>query len=155
MLGDPAVGICGHGEVDWNAGKPLDLLVPPVVGFQRVDAQDEDLGVALVELGHETRHRHELRRAHRCEVTRVRQEHGPASALPLAERDGASSRLDDEVRCLVAEPDRHGERTSSHSFKEPYAREYAEVVEPDQPAGPCTFPFGPLEGDVRWRIATR
>src|SRR5207249_5080107 len=68
----------------------------------RIDAEADDLRVALVELGFEPGHVAQLRGAHRREVLGVREEHAPGPAEPLVKADTALGCLSVEVRSHVA-----------------------------------------------------
>jgi hypothetical protein len=72
-----------------------------------VDAQADDLGVALVELALERRHVAELGGADRREVLRVREQDRPAVADPLVEIDLALGRVRGEVRSLTVYAQSH------------------------------------------------
>ena len=77
----------------------LDVLRPLLVIGDRVDADAEDLAVALGELVVQAGHRAQFGGAHRGEILRVRTEDGPAVADPLMEVDGALGGLGGEVWC--------------------------------------------------------
>ena len=78
----------------------------------RIDAQPDDLGVALVELGLQPGHVAELGRADRREVLRMREQDRPAVADPLVELDRALGGLGREVRRSGVDAKRHDETPS-------------------------------------------
>ena len=78
------------------------------VGLDRVDAEADDLHVALVELGLELRHVAELGGAHGREVLRMREQHRPRIADPVVEADPALGGVGLEVRRDVADAKCHG-----------------------------------------------
>src|SRR5262244_2291467 len=75
--------------------------------IDRVDAEPEDLGVALVELRLQARHVAELGGAHRREVLGMREQDGPAIADPIVEVDLALGGLRREVRRFGIDSERH------------------------------------------------
>ena len=76
---------------------------PLAVVVDRVDAEADDLDVALVELGLELGHVAELGRAHRREVLRVREQDRPRVADPVVELDAALGGVGLEIGCDVAD----------------------------------------------------
>src|SRR4029453_45648 len=80
---------------------------PPAVIRHWIDAEPDDLDVALVEFRLELRHVTELGRTHRCEVFRVREDHRPGVADPLMELDAALCGVGLEIRCNVADAQTH------------------------------------------------
>ena len=64
----------------------------------RVDAEADDLGVALFEFRLEPGHVAEFRGAHRREILRVRKQDGPAIADPFVKIDGALRGFSGEIR---------------------------------------------------------
>lgn len=85
-----------------DVGQPLGVRLV-VVARQR-----ETLDVALVELREQLRDARELGGAHRREIGRVREEHGPLARDVGMEVDRAVRGLGLEVWGLVAEEERHG-----------------------------------------------
>jgi hypothetical protein len=85
------------------------------VVLHRIDAEADDLGVALLELGLQLRHVAELGGADGREVLGVGEQDGPSVADPLMEVDPAFRGLRREVRRLVAYAQSHDEP----SFNEP------------------------------------
>jgi predicted metal-dependent enzyme (double-stranded beta helix superfamily) len=75
--------------------------------FMAIDAEADDLRVALVEFGLQPGHIAELGRADRGEILRVREQDRPATADPVVEPDGAFGGLGGEVRCLGVDSQRH------------------------------------------------
>ena len=86
----------------------LDIAQPTGVAVDRVDAQADELRVALRELGLDFGHVPELRRAHRREILRMGKQNRPAVADPLVEVDGALGGLRLEIRRGVVDAKRHG-----------------------------------------------
>ena len=84
-----------------NVGRPLRVI------RDRIDAEPDDLHVALLELGRELREIAELGRAHGREIFRMRKEDGPAVADPLMEIDRTLGRLGFEIRGLVVDSQGH------------------------------------------------
>ena len=82
-------------------------LAQPAVLLDRVDAEADDLDVALVELGLELGHVAELGRADRREVLGVREQDAPGVAEPLVEADVAFGGFGLEVGGGVADAKRH------------------------------------------------
>src|SRR5262249_34089778 len=83
-------------------------LRPALVILDAVDAQADDLHVALLELGLEARHRTQLRRADRGEVLGVREQDGPLVPHPVVKAELAFGGLGGECGGLGAEPNAHG-----------------------------------------------
>jgi hypothetical protein len=73
----------------------------------RVDAEADDLHVALVELALQLGDRTQFRRAHGREIARMRKEHGPFPLLPRVEVEAPFGCLRREVRGFVAQSNRH------------------------------------------------
>src|SRR6516225_9049676 len=67
-----------------------------------IDAEPDDLDLALVELGLDFGHVAELRRANRCEVLRVRKQHRPRIADPIVETHRTFSCLRFKIRSGIA-----------------------------------------------------
>ena len=72
------------------------------VRLDGIDAEADDLRVALVEFGLEPGHVAQLRGAHRGEVLRVRKQHSPRLPEPLVKADAAFGRFSFEVGSDVA-----------------------------------------------------
>jgi hypothetical protein len=102
-LGHLQVAIADDRVVGRGALGLLDVLRPPLVVVDRIDAQADDLAVALGELRLQPGHVAELGRAHGGEVLRVREQDGPGVPDPLVEVDPALRRLRREVRRLVSD----------------------------------------------------
>jgi hypothetical protein len=102
LLRDLQVGVADQRIVDRRALRLLDVLDPFRVIAHRVDAQADDLRVALVELGLELRHVAELGRADRREILRMRKQDRPAVADPFVKADAALRRLRGEIGYLIA-----------------------------------------------------
>jgi len=96
------VGVADDRIVRRRALGLLDVLGPPLVVGHRIDAQADDLAVALRELRLELGHVAELGRANGGEVLRVREQDGPPVPDPLVEVDLAFGGLRREVRRLVS-----------------------------------------------------
>ena len=96
--GDLEFGIADHRVVDGVTLRLLDVLGPLGVIFDWVDAQADDLCVALVELRLQPRHVAELGRADRREVLGMREQYRPAIANPAMEVDRALGCLGREIR---------------------------------------------------------
>ena len=73
----------------------------------RINAQADDLGVALVPLGLELRHVAELGRAHGREILRMREQDRPAVPDPLVEADLSLRGVGGEIRRLVTDANCH------------------------------------------------
>ncbi len=121
-VGDLLVGIGDQREVHRGALRLLDVLAPLAVGVDRIDAEADHLGVALVELGLEAGHRAQLGGAHRGEVLGVREEHRPAVALPVVEVQLALGGGGGEVGGIVAQSYSHEDllvvvRCAGHSTR--------------------------------------
>ena len=69
----------------------------PCFQFTGVDAEADDLDVALVELGLQLGHIAELGGADRGEVLRVRKQNAPAGSEPVVEADSAFGCLRFEI----------------------------------------------------------
>ncbi len=108
QLGHGHVGVADHRVVRLVSLGLLDVLGPLAMVLDRVDAEPDDLAVALLELGLEPGHVAQLGRADRREVLRVGEQDRPAVADPLVEVDRAFRGLGREVRCFVAYPQCHG-----------------------------------------------
>ena len=80
-----------------------DVRRPALVGVDRVDADADDLGVAIVELLLAAGELTELGRAYRREVCRVGEEDPPAVAEVLVESELTFRGGGGEVGCDVAE----------------------------------------------------
>ena len=102
QLRDRQVGVADHRVVRRVPLRLLDVVRPPLVVLDRIDAQADDLRVALVELGLEPGHVAQLGRADRREVLGVREQHAPRPAEPLVKADAALGRFRLEVGCDVA-----------------------------------------------------
>src|SRR6516162_968541 len=85
----------------------FDIVRPTRMVADRIDAEPDDLAVALVELGLQPRHVAELGRADRREVLRVREQDGPAVADPFVEVDAALGRLRGEIGSFAVDSQRH------------------------------------------------
>ena len=98
----------------------LDILRPACVVADRVDAEPDDLAIALVELGLQPRHIAEFGRADRREIFRMREQDRPTIADPLMETDVPLCGLGREVWSLGVDPQRHD--TSPHHSIAEFAR---------------------------------
>src|SRR5260370_28242657 len=85
----------------------LDILRPARVVTDRIDAEPNNLAVALVELGLEPGHVAELGRADRGEVLWMGEQDGPSIADPLVEVDLALSGVGGEVGSFAVDPQCH------------------------------------------------
>jgi hypothetical protein len=72
--------------------------------FHRIDAEADDLGVALVELRLQPGHVAQLGGADRGKVLRMREQNRPAITDPLVEIDLALGSVGGEVRRLRVDP---------------------------------------------------
>ena len=106
-LRDVEVRVADERIVDLRALRLLDVLHPARVVGHGIDAQADDLRVALVEFGFQPRHVAELRRAHGREVLRMGEEDRPAVADPLVEPDLSLRRFGGKVRRFVPNSDCH------------------------------------------------
>src|SRR4029450_13236831 len=86
----------------------LDVLRPALVIIDRVDAEPQDLAVALVELGLDLGHIAQLGRAHWRKVLGVREDHAPAVAHPVIESDSTGGRIGFEIGRRVVDLQSHG-----------------------------------------------
>src|SRR6516165_10026001 len=68
-----------------------------------IDAQADDLDIALVKFGFDSRHVTELRRAYRREVLGMRKQHCPGIADPVMETDAALGRFRFKIRSDVVD----------------------------------------------------
>jgi hypothetical protein len=84
-----------------------DVLAPPFMRSAVIDADGENLDVALVELGLDPRHVAQLGGADRREVLGVREQHDPAVPGPLVEPDCPFGRLRGEIRRRIAQSESH------------------------------------------------
>jgi hypothetical protein len=111
LLGRQHVVELGHREVgvaDHRIGGPmalrfLDVVGPAVMSVHRVDAQADQLGVALGELGLDLGHVAQLGGAHRREVLGVGEQDRPLVADPLVKVDVPLGGLGLEVGGLVVD----------------------------------------------------
>ena len=97
-LRDFQVGVSNHRIVRRVPLSLLDVLRPLGVLVDGIDAEPDDFGVPLVELGFELRHVAELGRAHGREVLRVGEEDAPRVAEPLMEANVTLGRFCLEIR---------------------------------------------------------
>jgi hypothetical protein len=81
-----------------------DIVQPALMIGDRVDAQRDDFGVTLLEVGLQARHVAELGRADGREVLRMREENGPVIADPIVEVDFAFRGVGAEVWGLGVDP---------------------------------------------------
>src|SRR6266542_2084371 len=88
---------------------------PALMVVDGVDAEADDLHVALVELRLDARHVAELGRAHRREILRVREQHRPRIADPNVTPDASLGGFGLEVSRDVTDLERHGTPPSSES----------------------------------------
>src|SRR3546814_14693784 len=103
-----AVGVGQQRVVERRAGDLLDVLAPALVVLDAVDRQADDLDVALVPLRLQGGYAPELGGADRRVVLGVREEDGPAVALPLVEVDGALGAVSGEVGSFVSQANEIG-----------------------------------------------
>lgn len=89
LLGHAAVHVGDQRVVHLAVRVLLDVLLPEVVIFERVDAQADDLRLALLELRLQLRQSTELGGADRREVFRVREENAPAVVEVLVQLEEA------------------------------------------------------------------
>jgi len=80
----------------------LDVLGPALVVGHAVDAQPDDLAVALRELAFQPGHVAELSGADRREILRMREQDRPAVADPFVEIDAAFGRIGGEIGCVIS-----------------------------------------------------
>ncbi|MNL19988.1 hypothetical protein D3C87_1412170 [compost metagenome] len=106
-LGHHQVFIADQRIVDGVALGFLDVTDPLVVVADRVDAQPEDLGVALVELWLEFGQIAQFSGANRSEILRMGKQDGPAITDPLVEIERAFGGLGSEIRSFVANTNCH------------------------------------------------
>src|SRR6266404_8816973 len=86
----------------------LDILRPARVVTDRIDAEPDNLAVALVELGLQPGHVAELGRADRCEILWMREQDHPSIADPFMKVDNALGHLRSEVWSFGVDSQRHG-----------------------------------------------
>src|SRR2546428_2040823 len=101
-LRDGEIGVADQRVVDGGPLRLLDVLDPGLVIAHGIDAESDDLGVPLVELGLETGHVAELSGANGREVLRMREEDCPLVADPFVEVDLPLRGLSGEIRRLVS-----------------------------------------------------
>ena len=75
--------------------------------LDRIDAQADDLGIPLLELGLESRHVAEFRRADRREILGMREKDRPLVADPFVEMDRALRGLGFEIGGGVVDAQGH------------------------------------------------
>jgi hypothetical protein len=107
QVGHLVVGIRDEREIEAVPRDFLDVVAPGGVVRQAVDAEPDDAGVALVELGLQGRDAPELRRADRREICGVGEEDAPSVAEVLVKVDFPFGGVRGEVRGLIAELKRH------------------------------------------------
>ena len=107
-LGDREIPVGDDRVVDLRPLGLLDVGEPARMGVARVDAQADELGVALGELGLDLRHVAELGGADRGEVLGVGKQDRPLVADPLVKTDLALRRFSGEVGSSVVEAKGHG-----------------------------------------------
>src|SRR5215468_7985270 len=100
-LRDMKVRVADHRIVDRGPLRFLNILHPRLVVADWVDADADDLGVALVELGFELGHVTQLGRAYGREILRVREQDRPLVPDKLVEPDRTFGGFRREVRCFV------------------------------------------------------
>ena len=106
-LGDLEIGVADHRIVRREALRLLDVGRPARVPVDRIDAQADDLDVALFEFGFDLGHVAKLGGADRGEVLGVREQDGPGIADPVVKFDFAFRRLRLEIRRRVANRESH------------------------------------------------
>src|SRR5262245_6237487 len=104
---DFPIGVRQDREVHLRLLGVFDVADPALVRRDVVDAHGEHLAVALLELRADLRDPAELRRAHRSEVLRMREQHAPVFTDPLVEAYRSFAGLRGEVRRDVAKLERH------------------------------------------------
>ena len=92
-VGDLAIRIGDQGKVQRGALRLRDVLRPPLVGVERVDAQADHFRVPLLEFTLQRGHPAELGRAHRGVVLGMGEQHPPRISEPIVEPDRAFRRL--------------------------------------------------------------
>jgi hypothetical protein len=106
-LGDLELGVADHGIVDGVALGLFDVRRPLGVIRNGIDAEANDLGVALLEFRGETGHIAQLRGAHGSEVLGMREQDGPAVANPFVEVNRAASCFRGEIGGSVVDAQGH------------------------------------------------
>ncbi|MNV41590.1 hypothetical protein D3C71_1332310 [compost metagenome] len=106
-LGHHQVFVADQRIVDRCALGLGDVTDPAVVVTDRVDAEAQDLGVALVEFRFEFGQVTQFGGAHRGEILGMGKQDGPAIADPLVKVEGAFGGVGGEIRCFVANADSH------------------------------------------------
>lgn len=86
---DLAIVVSEHREVDRGALGLFDIGEPPIVLFERIAAEPDDLAVALIKLGFDPSDGAQFGRAHWCEVFGVAKEHAPRITKPIMKMDRA------------------------------------------------------------------
>ena len=107
-LGDLQVGIADHWIVRGRSGHVLDIGGPFLVVVDRIDRKPDDLDAALVEFRLEPRHGAEFCGADRRKVLGMREQDHPIVADPVVKADFAFRRVSFEIRCGIADCQRHG-----------------------------------------------
>src|SRR4029077_2479906 len=88
------------------------VLGPFLVVVHRIDAEADDLGVALVEFGLELRHVAKLGGADRREILGMGEQDRPAIADEVVEIDRTLGRIRREIRRFGIDSERHGHASS-------------------------------------------
>src|SRR5690606_22102867 len=106
-LRDAEIAAVDDRIVDGVTLRLLDVLHPGVVILDGIAAQPDQLRIALVELGLETRHVAQLGRADRGKVLRVREKDRPTVADPFVKVDSSLRGVRREVRRHVSDMQCH------------------------------------------------
>src|SRR5436853_4215107 len=96
------VGIGNYRKVQRGALCFFDVFCPTLVGIRRVDAEADDLHIALIKFGLQARAFAEFGGAYGREIFGMREEHRPAIANPLMKINWALGSLSSEIRGCVS-----------------------------------------------------
>ena len=111
-LGDLKVAVADDGIVDLRALGLLDVGKPSAVAVDRIDAEPDQLGVALGEFGLDLGHVAEFRGADRREVLGMGEQDRPAVADKVVEVDRSLGGLRHKIGRSVVDANCHGKLRS-------------------------------------------
>ena len=108
QVGNRAVWVADHREVNWRALCFSDVAFPLFVRFDAVNRKADYFDVALIKLWFDLGDVAKLGGAHRGEVLRVAEQYAPRIAEPVVKLDLALCGCCSEVGCDIAETNGHG-----------------------------------------------
>src|SRR5215469_1317689 len=106
-------GVADHRIIDLVPLRLFDIVGPFNVIRHRVDAQADDLAIALSELGLQAGHVTKLGRAYRSEILGVRKQNRPTIPDPLVKIDFALGGFSGKVRSFGIYAQRHSQSSLS------------------------------------------